>query len=804
MKVTLNWLKEYVNIESSPEHIAELLTMVGLEVEALEKVGAGLEKIVAGKILEVKPHPRADKLFVCKVDNGQKPISVVCGAPNVREGIVAPLALPGIELPNGVNIREAEIRGEKSEAVLLAEDELGLSEDHSGIMVLPDDTIPGLPLSKILPVEDWVLEIGLTPNRPDCASVIGIAREIAAVTRHKVMVPPVHLDEKGPDIGTITSVTIEDEKGCPRYCARVIQKIKIAPSPFWLRYRLHLCGIRSINNVVDVTNYVLLETGQPLHAFDLNRLRENRIVVKRADDGSVFTTLDGESRKLSKEILLIWDGQRPVALAGIMGGLNSEIFEGTEDVLLESAFFDPITIRRGAKYLGLSTEASYRFERGVDIEGVPRALDRATSLIQQLCGGQVAKGILDIYPSPYESPLIKIRASESNRILGTDLGVTTLKEVFSSLEMDVKDIDDDTLEVRPPSFRVDIHREIDLVEEVARMTGYDNIPVTQPKIRASEEREARELTIRDRVRSILVGMGFSEIITYSFISPEMIKKLGEIEGTPLTSFVELLNPLTIEQSVMRTSLLPGLLQTARHNFQHGERELKLFEWGKVFFSRGKEVQPEERLFLAGLMSGIFRQKMWYNEERDVDFFDIKGSLDGLLRALGVDASVYERNAKFPGYDPEVSALVIVGGQAIGRLGKVGGHVLEAYDIEKRKVFVFELDIEALLKVVPDIRRFVPFAKFPAVYRDISMVVPRELESADIIAIINREGKGLVESVDIFDVYEGKGIKPSEKALAFRVCYRSKEGTLDGEYVNSIHESIIRKIGEETGGRLREG
>ncbi|MGE5839467.1 MAG: phenylalanine--tRNA ligase subunit beta, partial [Deltaproteobacteria bacterium] len=478
MRVSLNWLKEYVSISRSVDDLADLLTMSGLEVEAKEPLGHGLHEVVAAKILSVRRHPKADNLWLCDVEAGRGTVQVVCGATNVQAGMVAPMSLPGTTLPGGVEVKESLIRGEPSAGMLLAEDEMGLTEDHSGVMVLPGSLPPGTPVAQALDLEDWALEIGLTPNRPDCACVIGIAREIAALTGEKLRKPEIRLRESDRRIETLTSVTLEDPEGCPRYAAGMVCGFELKPSPFWMRYRLHVSGIRGISNVVDVTNYILLEMGQPLHAFDYDRLKENRIVVRKAREGEVFTTLDGKTHTMNRDNLMICDGQRPVALAGVMGGLNSEIFSESKNVLIESAFFDAITVRRSSKRLGLSTEASYRFERGVDIDGAVSALRRAMMLISELAGGEVIQGVIDNYPVPRRLGEIDLRTDKTNRLVGTNLSQETVERYLRALELDVQTVGGNVLRVKPPAFRVDLTRDWDLMEEVARLEGYDRIPVT--------------------------------------------------------------------------------------------------------------------------------------------------------------------------------------------------------------------------------------------------------------------------------------------------------------------------------------
>jgi phenylalanyl-tRNA synthetase beta chain len=804
MRVSLNWLKEYVDIDIPAKDLAERLTMSGLEVEALEPLGQSLQDVLVAKILSIQPHPDADRLFICHMDTGDGEVPVVCSAPNLTTGAIVPMALPGTRLPGGTIVEESQIRGERSVGMLLAEDEMGLTDDHTGIMVLPGDLVPGAKVPKVVPLEDWVFDISITPNRPDCACVIGVAREVAALTGQKLRRPEIKIEEGDTPIEDLTRVTIVDPDGCPRYAAGMVQGVKLRPSPFWMRYRLHASGVRSINNVVDVTNYVLLEMGQPLHAFDFDRLRENRIVVKRAEDGEIFSTLDGQSHTLDREILMICDAERSVAVAGIMGGLNSEIFAGSTNVLVESAYFDPTTIRRGSKKLGLSTEASYRFERGIDIEGVIAALRRALMLIHQLAGGEIIKGLIDNYPKPFSPPVIDIRIDKTNDFLGTALSQDTIAGYLEALELIVETAEPNLLRVTPPAYRVDITREVDLMEEVARLEGYDKILVTSPHIRPCEERELPELTLGDKVREIMVGLGFTEIITYSFISPDSVKSLGAGEDSPLRSFVKLLNPLSADQSVMRTSLVPGLLDASRTNILHGEKDLKLFEWGKVFIHGEEEELPREELFLGAIMTGLSDQKAWFRGEREVDFFDIKGAVQTLLAALGLDDCQFKRENIPPHYHPEVSSQIQCSDAVIGHVGQVLPTVMKSYDLEFVVAYLFEVDLETLLHQMPDRKIFKPYARFPAVFRDISLIVGRGVAGAEIQEIIEREGGGLIESANLYDVYEGGKMDPSEKALTFSVCYRSREGTLDGQKINRLHETIINQIIQKTGGRLREG
>jgi len=800
MRVSLNWLKEFVDIDQAPGEVAEILTMAGLEVEGIEHRAQNLCDITVARILDIKPHPRADRLCICQLDGGKEEACVVCGATNISKGDIVPLALPGIKLPDGTLIKESRIRGELSQGMLLAEDEMGLTDDHTGIMILPDDLTPGQSLSDAMDLEDWILDVTLTPNRVDCASILGIAREIGTLTKRKITIPEIQTEESDNLIEHLADVTILDSQGCPRYTAGLVEHVRIGPSPFWMRYRLHVSGIRSINNVVDITNYVLMELGQPLHAFDHHRLADRRIVVKRAEQGQIFTTLDDQTWYLDDQTLMICDGKEPVALAGIMGGLNSEITENTTSILIESAYFDPIMISRSSKRLSLSTEASYRFERGIDIEGTDFALKRSLMLIAQLAGGHIARGIIDCYPKPWSPPKITLRVDRANMILGTNIDIKEMADHLSSLSMAVKVVDQNRIEVRPPSFRVDMTREADLVEEVARLVGYNNIPVTLPAIRPTEE-NIPEFVLRDRIKTMLVGIGFTEIITYSFISPQSADVLGAGEKSDLRSFVKLLNPLSEDQSVMRTSLIPGLLSTVRLNSLRGQDDMRVFEWGKVYIKGDGEL-PQEKQVLAALITGMVSRQEWYQEPREADFFDIKGAAENILEELGIEKVEYKRNSPKEGFDPHEYARIFYSGSEIGAIGKVSKDVLKGYGVEK-KAFILELCIDTLLPLVVWVKKFTPLTKFPSVRRDISIIVNRSIQSAMLVDIVKEKGTDLVESVDIFDLYQGKQIAPEEKALAVRISYRSSKRTLRDDEVNKIHEGIIEEIRRQTGGRLRE-
>ena len=805
MKLSLNWLKEYVDIDIPPEELAHMLTMAGLEVEELEHLGQISEKIIVAKVMSVRNHPRADRLSLCDVDTGSSIVQVVCGAPNVEKGCLTPMALPGAELPGGIKVKESTLRGEKSSGILLAEDELGLTDDHSGIMILPSGLETGIPLIQAMELDDWAIDISLTPNRPDCASVIGVAREVAALTGKEIHLPEIQYEEEGVPLADVTSIDVKDYDGCPRYAAGMIQNVTLKTSPFWMRYRLYVSGTRSKNNIVDISNYVLLETGQPLHTFDYDQLSEHRIVVSRAKEGYKFTTLDEKQRTLNKDHLMICDGEKPVGVAGIMGGLNSEISDSSVNILIESACFDPVTIRRGAKSLGISSEASYRFERGIDIEGVIYALKRALMLSLELAGGAVNKGIIDIYPQKYQSPVIDLRVEKTNRFLGSSIPRDEMIKYLEALQMSVKAGDDDVIVVVPPSYRVDLSREIDLVEEIARMSGYDNIPVTYPAIKPFEKDDIPSLNLHDRACDVLSGIGFSEIITYSFISPDSADLLCADQDSEIRSFVSLMNPLTTEQSVMRTSLLPGLISAVKENIAHGESNLKLFEWGKIYIRDDSSELPIEKIMLSGIMSGSYDSKKWFNELRPVDFYDIKGAAEVLLRSAGPLNYRFEKGKMPEAFDEDSSCCLRSGDRTIGYIGKLKSEVIEKYEIKSGSLYVFEIEIDKLItEISKNSVKYEPYPKYPAVFRDISIIVDKKVESSKILSIILKKGGKLVESVDLFGIYEGRKLGEHKKSLSYRICYRSDRETLDGDLVNDLNEKIIKSIMDKTGGTLSEG
>ena len=826
MNVTLNWLKNYIDFEFSPSELADRLTMLGIEVESVKRLGAELEGVVVGSVGAIKPHPNADKLVLCQVDIGEsEELQIVCGAPNVREGMLAPVATIGTTLPIGLTIKRAKLRGEISQGMLCSEKELGLSaqlasaynmaEDAAGLMELPTDTPLGTPLSEALGLDDVVFELEITPNRPDCLSLIGVAREIRAETGNALKLPQVDFNEDETDIRELTSVTIEAPDLCPRYAARVIRDVKVGESPAWLQQRLESVGVGVINNIVDITNFVLMEYGQPLHAFDYHKLTENRIVVRRAAAGENITTLDEIDRELTSDMLVIADAEKPVALAGIMGGYDSEITETTSDVLLESAYFNPSSIRATAKALGVSTEASYRFERGADPGIVLAALDRAAQLITEFAGGTICKGIIDVYPgSPPvtgkggEQPLteIQLRPERVNFILGTTLDTSEMVQILSDLGFDLKangtgnyQAGEETspLQVTVPTFRSDITREIDLIEEIARVYGYDNIPTTLPKGDIPVPAPNPNTEVRKRIKHFLLAAGMMEAINYSFCAPNCFDKIRLNADDPLRRTLKLQNPLSPEMSVLRTTLLPSLLDNAQRNRNHQIDTIALFEIGSVFIHNGEQKEPER---VTGILAGQVGDGVYSNPYREPDFYDIKGLVEGILEVCSiVDYTLQKTDA--PTFHPGRNAAVLSNNKQIGIFGEAHPEVLENYDLPY-KAYLFDFDMEALVDTAIFAKRFEPIPVYPKVERDLAIVVDKELLSDMPTALIYTTGGELVESVRLFDVYEGEQVQEGKKSLAYAITYHSATETLTDKAVNALHDKVVKRLNQELGAELR--
>lgn len=813
MKFTLDWLQQYVDTEGiSPEQLADKLTMLGLEVDSVTPLYRELAPLKTGLVTSCEKHPNADKLSLCQVDVGDETVQIVCGAPNVREGLAVVVVLPGTTLPGNFKIKKSKVRGIQSFGMICSEKELGLSEDHDGIMELPEGTEPGRSFIKAMGLDDIMVEVDLTPNRPDCASVIGIAREIAGITRKPLTIPI--KDAKIKSTSREFSVSVESNELCPRYAARLIKNIKIGPSPWWLRKRLLSIGLRPINNIVDVTNFVMMEYGQPLHAFDFDTLADRKIIVRTPrKDETHFTTLDNTKRPIDRDTLLICDAEKPIAVAGVMGGMNTEVTESTTSILLESACFNDISIRKSARKLNLSTDASYRFERGVDPEGTINALNRAVELICEICNTTAEDEGADVYGGKKPLNSQTLRISRTNTLLGTKLTGREMADLLESIEIRCKDKDEDTLWVNPPSFRVDIEREADLVEEIARLYGYDNIPVTLPQVHLSFPEQDPRRKKRNNLAYSLACAGYTEAINYSFISRNFAEMLSLPPSDKRSESVALLNPLSEEQAVMRTLLLPGLLENVKRNINFQKTAVKLFEIGKVFFPAGSDEQPMEKMFITGVLSGNRHGESspLYYKQASVDIFDAKGCVEFILKQSGlsigpkgtVQFKYPENNNGEPFATSGYSLNIVCGDNIIGSLGKISDDVLKKFSI-KYDVYYFDLDYDALCDIKTTAKKFSSLPVFPSVRRDIALIVPKTVSSGELLEVVRSSRDKLIENAEIFDVFEGEKIQQGCKSVALSITYRSQTKTLTEKNVEKSHSKIVRLLTDRFEGSFRDG
>jgi phenylalanyl-tRNA synthetase beta chain len=797
LKISLAWVREFVAVELSATEVADRLTMAGLEVEAMSSHGT-YEHMIAARIVGLEPHPRAEKLSLCTVDLGPEgTLRVVSGASNVEAGLRVAVALPGAVLADGRVVEPVEIRGVPSAGVLLSEREVGISDDHSGVMALGADSAPGTSLAAILETADTVLDVAITPNRGDCLSILGIAREIAALTGARLRIPSRRLAEKSPPSAERIRVEIQDADLCHRYVARVVSGVKIGPSPLSIRSRLEMLGVRAINNVVDATNYVMLERGQPIHAFDLARLRGAQIVVRRAGEKIVVRMLDDIDRELEPDDLIIADREGPVALAGVMGGLDSAVSAATSDVLLEAAYFTPITVRRTSRRLGLRSESSLRFERGVDIEGVPQAADRAAELLAKVARCQLAAGRVDVYPNPQPAIEVLVRTDRANRLLGMALPVAEIGQSLRRVSAAVKAAGRGGYLCRPPSYRSDLTREADFVEEIARLAGYDRIPTTLPQaaLAVAPDRASRRLATR--ARELLVAQGMNEMICHRFVAADWNRRIAGI--SPATSAPVLLrNPMNSETSEMRRSLAPNLLMAAARNRRQGEGWIRAFEIGNVFWSDG---EIRERHVVGAVLTGTLPQRGLLREDRTESFYDAKGVVESLVAELRV-GGIEWTGRDLPSFlHPGKAAVVRVQGDPLGYVGSLHPQIAKVLDLEPPP-WTFELDFEKLESYASRRITFQPLPKYPTVVRDLAIVADERFEAKSVLDTIASCSDLPVESVRLFDLYRGNPLPAGRKSLAYSIAYRARDRTLTDDEVNRLHQSLIERVTRELGVELR--
>lgn len=799
MKVTYRWIQEFVETDLAPADLAERLTMAGLEVERLEPLGAKLADIRVARIRSIRRHPQADRLSLCEVEDGEGILSVVCGAPNVHAGAYVPLAPVGATLPDGTQIRKAKLRGETSEGMLLSERELGLSSDHDGLLLLDGVHAVGSKVVTALGLDDWLFEIGLTPNRSDCLGVLGIAREVAALTGARLTVPPVVIRESTLRASEAVRVQIEDPDRCSRYAARVVRGVRIGPSPLAIRLRLGAVGVRSISNVVDATNLVLLEWGHPLHAFDLAKIRDHRIVVRRARAGERLAMLDGVERALGSEDLVIADETRPMALAGIMGGEESGVHGDTTDVVLESAHFDPIGIRRSARRHGLHTEASHRFERGTDPVGLATALDRLAHWVTALAGGAVARGVVDVVARPWVRRSVTLRPSRARAILGSDIDPTTCVRALQSLGLEIADYEGaERLQATIPSWRPDLEREVDLIEEVARVVGYDRIPSAGAPIGGAGETLAMGDPVErrlERARDLLVDHGYREIIRLAFTSSESIQRFRFPDDR--ADAVRISNPLGEDAAVLASSLLPGLVEAARSQLNHGAHTIRLFQAGRVHRRAAGSWPYREIDSVAAIAAGPRGIGPFPESAAEVDFFDLKGTLEILAEGLGMKDVAFRPAAGLQYAEAGHAGEVWCNGRKIGELLAFDAQLLAQLGVERR-LFGFEIEVSSLAPQPTP--KYTPFSRLPAAHRDLAIEVPVDTAAGDVAEAIARAK--WVAGVDLFDVYHGSGLPEARKSLAFHIRLQHPERSLTEVEVGGVLDRVSHELEARFGAKRR--
>ncbi|MDD2422074.1 MAG: phenylalanine--tRNA ligase subunit beta [Heliobacteriaceae bacterium] len=813
MLVPMNWLREYIDPALPVEVLAEKLTRAGIAVENIRRQDTGLDKVVVGLVRAVEKHPGAERLWVCRVDPGTGELPVVTGAENVRPGQKVPVALVGASLPNGLVIREAEIRSVRSAGMLCSAAELALDEktvapeDRQGILVLPPDAVVGQPVAVALGLADPVMELELTPNRADCLAVVNVAREVAAITGQPLTLPVVTVREEGTGMtGNQVKVTIEDGELCSRYAARLFTDLQPGPSPAWMQQRLRSAGMRPINNIVDITNYVMLEWGHPLHAFDCDTVKDGHIIVRRARKGEKLVTLDGQERELNPENLVIADPEKAIALAGVMGGAATEITPDTRVILLEAAHFQPASVRRTARQVGLRSEASQRFEKGVNIATVTLAMDRVAQLIEQLGVAKVVPGYVDVYRRQWQPERIPFRVSRINALLGTALPSGEMANLFQRLGFKVTwDAGEpgETGVVVAPTYRADLTGEHDLAEEVARLYGYDRIPTTLPVGRTTHGQRTWPQLCREKIVNTLVGCGLREVITFSFINPRHLDRLGLFSGEQKDKVVPVFNPLSEEQGVLRPTILPGLLEVAARNENRRVADVAVFELGATFQAKALPLNelPVEKWRVAVLVTGR-GPGHWQRPSLDYDFYYLKGVAEKLFTVLKINGVAWEPSVAYPFLHPGRAARVSAGnGAFLGYVGEMHPAVVEAYGLAGRPV-VMELDVRCLIALAQAKADYKPLPRFPSTDRDMAMLLPDTVPAGRVDQVIAAVGGELVERWRLFDVYKGVQIPAGFHSLAYTIRYQAADRTLTDEEVNAAHEAIKQALATMLGAEFR--
>ncbi|NUK30691.1 phenylalanine--tRNA ligase subunit beta [Parageobacillus sp. VR-IP] len=803
MFVSYKWLQEYVDLTGiTAKELADRITKSGIEVESVEVLNKGAKGVVVGHVLEREQHPNADKLSKCLVDIGEgEPVQIICGAPNVAKGQKVAVAKVGAVLPGNLKIKRAKLRGEESNGMICSLQELGIEsklvpkEYADGIFVFPSDAPVGADALELLNLDDEVLELGLTPNRADCLSMIGVAYEVAAILGRDVKLPTIELQENDENVHDYISVRVDAPEDNPLYAGRIVKNVKIGPSPLWMQTRLMAAGIRPHNNVVDITNYILLEYGQPLHAFDYDRLGSKEIVVRRAKAGETIVTLDDTKRTLTEDHLVITNGTEPVALAGVMGGANSEVRNDTTTVFIESAYFTSPVIRKASKDHGLRSEASTRFEKGIDPARTKEALDRAAALMAEYAGGEVVGGIVEANTLKEQEVTVTITLDRINRVLGTTITKDEVATILTNLQFAFME-DNGTFTITVPSRRRDISIEEDIIEEVARLYGYDRLPATLPVAEAKPGKLTAYQAKRRQVRRYLEDVGLFQAITYSLTSEEKATMFALETAEP----IRLALPMSEERSALRQSLLPHLLEVASYNRARQVENVAVYETGAVYLANGDNELPNEKERLAGVVTGVWHAHLWQGEKKAVDFYVTKGILDGLFELLGLTNRIEYKQAKREHMHPGRTADILLDGKTIGFVGQLHPVVQKEYDL--KETYVFELALTDLLNAEVEDIRYSPIPRFPSITRDIALVVDENVIAGELQKTIIEAGGKLLKEVSIFDVYKGDRLPNGKKSIAFSLRYYDPERTLTDEEVTAVHEKVIQAVEQQFGATLR--
>ena len=803
MKASLQWMNEYVPLDLNrpSQELADELTQAGIPVEEVLSMDPGLKKIYTGKIVEITKHPDADKLQVCQVqclseDGEEITKQIVTAATNVAVGQIVPVAYHKSRLADGTEIKKGKLRGVVSEGMFCSVAEFGISsdlvrpEEAQGIYIFPEGTPIGLDIKEALMLDDTVYEFELTANRADCFSMVGLSREFGIMTNQKALFPVIMVNENGESIDGKASVAIEAHDLCTRFTSRLVTNVTIEPSPLWMQNRLRNSGIRPINNVVDVTNYVMLELGQPMHAYDYDCVADHTLIARRAKAGETLTTLDGNERELNESMLIIADTKGPIGVAGVMGGLTSEVTDKTTNVLFEAAVFNGPSIRRTSKALGMRSEASGRFERGVNHKYTAYAIDRAAQLLQQICPScKVSVGVIDVYPEPVEQRTVTFTAEQINDYLGTSIEKDRMVDILTKLEFGITE-SGDTIEALVPTWRDDVTGMPDIAEEIARIVSYDNIAPTIPVAILSSGGMTPKKALTKEVTHYLAHAGLSQIITFSFMHKDGLTNMMLPEGDSRYTAIPILNPISEEFPYMRTTLVPAVIEAAKRNIAQQNKDLWLFETANVYEPKALPLTevPHERPMACGIMMGKVTEAAWNQAQRDTDFYDVKGVVDGLLAKLGLTQYDIQPSSESY-YHPGVSAHYTVNGVTIANYGELHPQVVKNFDLSG-KVYMFEIDLEAVLSIIVPPFRYQSFSKFPGTSRDLAIVAPVSVTSGDIVALIKEHGGEYLESVSIFDVYEGEHIEAGYRSLAYNLQFRSMEGTLNDEDIDGAIQAII--------------